>query len=1321
MSVPEGTSEPVNENTGAQYLHDETHIIRREANAGTTFDLTLHCDINEQPVKLVIDSGAVITVLSKRVYDSIPETSKPKLRSYDSSLQSANGFKIKTYGTAVVKISVNNFPAIEHEVYIADITDDGLLGMNFLKEHQCELSFEVPAIKINGRWLKLKYSGPQKEKLARVVLDKDVTVQSGTQRVLPGKVSFVTPLQPYGMIEPLHQGEIKYDVVIGRSVVDATHPQVGVPVTNCSKQHTKIKKGTVLGYFCPTAMIEDAQSFQESKKVRIIKEEEMDLQLSLNDIPEFLHDLYQRSSEHLNDDQKQKFLKLLHAHSDAFAESNKDLGTCTVAVHTIDTGTSQPIKQQPRRIPFGLQKEAAEEVSSMLEKKVVRHSNSPWSSPVVLVRKKDNSLRFCIDFRKLNSATKMDAYPLPRADACLDELAGSKFFSCMDLISGYWQLAMDPESIPKTAFSIPGGGHYEFLKMPFGLCGAPASFQRAMDIIMSGMSSQNVLIYLDDIILFSDSFDLHIKILEEVLVRLKKSSLKLKPKKCSFFQLECQFLGHYVSAEGVTPDPQKVEKVKDWPIPGSVSEVKAFLGLASYYRRFIKDFAHVAAPLNKLLNKEHANCFSWSSECQKAFDTLKQKLISPPVMGFPQRDGGCFILDTDASAFAVGAVLSQEQKLPDGNTTERVIAYASNSLNRAQRNYCTTRRELFAIKHFCEVFKHFLIGLHFKVRTDHASLKWLMNFRSPEGILARWLERLQQFSFTIEHRSGSSHSNADALSRLDPENLQEASLVNTLPCGPCKTCIRRDSLFNSKEQSCKEVTRRIREVSSRTDTPNIDHCSNWLAQYDADMLRNAQKEDPNLAVIVGWLKQGSRPNKDMIMGMSPETKSYWLMWDTLCLKDGILHKRWLPNVGTQEKFLLIVPHALREEVLQLAHSNIVGGHFGVHKTVSKIKMGFYWFRLRESVKLYVKSCHLCESRKRPAKSVEAPLHFQMAGSPLERVNLDMLGKLPLTDDGNQYCLVVTEQFSKYAEAFPTKDLTAATIANVLVKQFFKIVGTPYQIHTDQGSSFEASLFKELCEVYGIHKTRSSPARPQSNGQTEKFNATLCDMLSKFVSENQRDWDTKLPLLTSAYRSVEHSTTKVSPNLAFFGRELNNPLSLQFPLPKNQYRSPCQFVKEVQEVHHEVCEFVRDYMMKKFETADTSDNTRFLDHKFKEGDIVYWFDKHVKRGQCQKLARPWKGPFVVVTAIADCLYKIQASASKKTKVVHHNKLKLCQSRDIPEEVRSLAAKVKKRQRITVPKKTYTHQFKNKELEVVKNLAETRCSGKRPVKMPQKLLL
>ncbi|KAJ7986814.1 hypothetical protein DPEC_G00332290 [Dallia pectoralis] len=387
---------------------------------------------------------------------------------------------------------------------------------------------------------------------------------------------------------------------------------------------------------------------------------------------------------------------------------------------------------------------------------VVEPSESPWMSPVVLVKKKDGTWRYCVDFRQLNDITVKDSYPLPRVDESLDRIKGSVWFSSLDLRSGYWQVPLSTEARPKTAFST-GSGLWQFTAMPFGLCNAPATFERLMERVLADVPGNNLQVYLDDVLVHGVNFEAALTALQTVLSKIQQAGLKLNPGKCKLMRKELVFLGHKVSGEGVGTEEGKVTAVLDWPTPKNLTELRSFLGLASYYRRFIAGFSTKAAPLNRLTNKNTR--FAWGTEQQQAFDTLKTSLCQSPVLMTPE-PGGEFVLDTDASNEGLGAVLAQVTA-----KGERVIAYYSRTFSRPEKNYCVTRRELLAVVESVNQFKHYLCGLKFLIRTDHASLKWLLSFREPEGQVARWIERLQEYNFTILHRKEEAHTNADGLSR----------------------------------------------------------------------------------------------------------------------------------------------------------------------------------------------------------------------------------------------------------------------------------------------------------------------------------------------------------------------------------------------------------------------------------------------------------------------------------------------------------------------------------------------------------------------------
>jgi hypothetical protein len=388
----------------------------------------------------------------------------------------------------------------------------------------------------------------------------------------------------------------------------------------------------------------------------------------------------------------------------------------------------------------------------------IRESKSPWTSPVTLAKKKGADYRFCIDYRKLNNVTKKDSYPLPKIDELLKRYKTARWFSSLDLAAGYHQIEMEEKDKEKTAF-ICLQGLFEYNVMPFGLTNAPVTFQRMIDKTLKEYIGEFVIVYLDDIMIYSKSFEEHIEHIEKVLKKLKEIDAIIKLKKCEFGKRNIEFLGHIVGKDGLQPEVKKVEKIKNMKRPESVTEVRSFLELCSYYRKFMKDFSKIAKPLFNLVKKD--NKFEWGKEQQEAFDILRTKLTEKPILEYPDFEKE-FMLITDASGTGLGVILAQKNK----DNKEVVIVYASRSLVGAEKNYPITELECLAVFWGIQYFYKFLVGRKFIVITDHAALKSLTNGKVPKGRKVRWMMELQQYDFKIVHRSGKENKNADALSRL---------------------------------------------------------------------------------------------------------------------------------------------------------------------------------------------------------------------------------------------------------------------------------------------------------------------------------------------------------------------------------------------------------------------------------------------------------------------------------------------------------------------------------------------------------------------------
>jgi len=500
----------------------------------------------------------------------------------------------------------------------------------------------------------------------------------------------------------------------------------------------------------------------------------------------------------------------------------------------------------------------------------------------------------------------------------------------------------------------------------------------------------------------------------------------LADKKCHFLEQEVKFLGHLVSGEGLRMDPEKQRCVKEWPEPSNVRELRGFLGFATYYRRFIRGYSDIVEPLNRLLRKEGDYIFG--EEQKESMRSILHKLTTDVMLNHPNMDKP-FILDTDASDVGIGAVLSQEIE-----GIEKVVAYYSKSLSQQERNYCTTRKEMLALVKAVKNFRYYLLGKHFIARTDHSALQWLTSFKEPEGQVARWLEQLQEYDFQVRHRKGVAHSNADALSRR--------------PClmENCQSCLKKEARWG------------VRQLVLDIDWAEVQ-------SVDVDITSVSSK----------FANSVDRPSKQDMGTMSWTVLQLWRQWESLEFCEGILYRRRHRKLSQNRQ--LVVPKKCRLSILEELHGGRTSGHFGAERTFQALKSRFYWPGYRKSVEVHCAGCLPCLGRNHPGKSSVPPLGLRVVGYPFERIAVDIMGPLRLSERGNKYILVVGDYFTKWVEAYPIADQEASTVGRVLCEEFISRYGVPSELHSDQGRNFESTLIREMCAMLGIKKTRTTPFRP----------------------------------------------------------------------------------------------------------------------------------------------------------------------------------------------------------------------------------------------------
>ena len=897
--------------------------------------------------------------------------------------------------------------------------------------------------------------------------------------------------------------------------------------------------------------------------------------------------------------------RLITDHRTIFAADPSKPGRSGTTVHEIkiDEAVRVP-RAAPSRVAPAIREEIKAQVKEMLDAGIVRPSRSPFASRVVMVSKKGTTKRrFCVDYRALNDATVKDAYPMTRIDDALEAMHGAVVFSTMDLASGYWQVPMNKDDVAKTAF-VTMDGLYEFVVMPFGLCNAPATFQRMMDGVLRGLPFCRV--YIDDVIVYSRNRQEHLGHLQTVFKRVREAGLHLKISKCKFARAELPFLGHVVSERGVEPDPEKVSAVRRLQPPRDVAELRSFLGMASYYRRFVRNFATIAEPLHALTRKDTA--YAWSTEANGAFTTLRDALAKAPVLAYPD-PAAPYTIQTDASGVGVGAVLSQTV-----HGAERPVSFFSRSLSSAQRNYSAFDRECLAVVEAVNHFRPYVDGSHFKVVTDHHALKWLRQVSLPDGHgrLARWVAMLQDFDMEIEHRKGVDNGNADGLSRVSQPALPLAPLAVRMPdVGPTSV----------------------------------------------DVTAQEQRADTSLAPLFAWASSDTVPSDGRLVQWASSHALEFLV------RDGRLLARSRTDPLST---LLVVPTSLRRAVMAEHHDSPFGGHLGEAKTWGRMARRFAWPGMSADVRRFVASCQVCQRRKTPRVPASGAMQPIRVTDPWSMVAMDFVGPLPETSRGNKYLLVFTDHATRLARAVPTADMTAETTAQALLHEIICLFGAPQRLLSDRGANFVGQVVAAVCQSFKIMKMATTAYHPQTDGLTERFNGTIGNMLATAIESTRAEWDSLVPYLVFAYNTTPQASTRESPFFLTFGREAYLPSDVTLGLQLNAdeaftdagaYKAHLidmlSTSRRAAVAHSDVAH----------ERQREEYNRRHRDVRYNVGDLVWLYVPAVEPGRATKFALNWRGPYRVTRVASPVTYALTDSQGHElSQLVNVARLKPCISRD-----------------------------------------------------------
>lgn len=882
-----------------------------------------------------------------------------------------------------------------------------------------------------------------------------------------------------------------YDGLIGNNILFPMNPTI-----NYETRKITFNDSTLDLYF-------DQEEENELKKYAILANE---------NCPEYICNEEMFRTDHLNPEELNKLNFLLKDFDQIFYKEGDNLTFTHKIKHEIKTLNENPIYTKTYRYPEIHRDEVSKQINQMLDSKIIRPSDSPYSAPIwVVPKKKDASgtekWRIVIDYRKLNEVTINDKFPIPNIEDILDKLGRSMYFTTLDLAKGFHQIEINEKDVRKTAFST-NNGHYEFIRMPFGLKNAPATFQRLMNNILKDFIGKICHVYLDDIIIFSTSLEEHIISVRKIFQTLQNANLKVQLDKSEFLKKETEFLGHIITTEGIKPNPNKIKAIQDFKIPKTTKQIKSFLGLVGYYRKFIKDFAKVAKPLTLRLKKE-SKINPQDLDYQESFEKLKLLITSEPVLKYPDFNKP-FVLTTDASNYAIGSVLSQE-----GHPT----CFASRTLNDHETRYSTIEKELLAIIWSTQYFRPYLYGRPFIIRTDHRPLSWLSNLKEPNSKLQRWKCKLEEYNFKIEYIKGKDNIVADALSRpeinineddnISIETQHSALEDNTdyIEISELPLNIYKNQIIIKKGRENKVSKKKLMLGKTRKEFIYIEPNS----QNYEYILNNHMPQRGIVGILI----------KDL--DMYNEFQNTYIKW-----------KANKVNIKILKCSRLLYDLEYDNLERQILKEHLRNNHRGIDEVYLEMKINYYYPNLKREITRVINNCHICDLAKYERVPIKEPYRSRpMPEGPHNQLSIDIWYL-----DQQHMFLTLFDRFSKHAQVIPLKTRNWPDVQTAL-ETFFGACGIPKLLIADNDTIFTPNL-KNFLDNLEVETHFTTPNSHTGNSDIERFHNTLNEHIRLLSSQDVHKLS-KINFVAPAtryYNNTIHSTTQQKPINIHLG-QLNN--------------------------------------------------------------------------------------------------------------------------------------------------------------------------------------
>ncbi|CAF1483144.1 unnamed protein product [Rotaria sordida] len=1241
----------------------------------------------------MVDTGATHSLIARSTLNNFPHLTIQETSITTAILGDASTI-IPVHGLVRLCIYINHIPTFTSVFVVDSLGADLILGMDWchnndilLRVREQQLVVRHPQYGITKVHFLSSVSVP-------VRLAQSIQLNPHHEHI----VRLITPLSSAACVSYTPDNVFcrKKNIVIPEALLKINRSHAYLLIYNAANTPNTLRKNTVLGtinFFTTFPPPVKLTSFSFSTYLSFPNISSFSLSsiqpTSTNHEPT-VDSVIQNLVHHIADKQEQNdFSTILQKNRYVF-DMSKHTVAKTKLPHVIITGDHHPISVRPYYRTIEQRKELQQEIDKLLMDNIICPSTSPWSSPVILKKKPDGTYRFLVDFRRLNSITKKDAYPQPSAEELIFRLSRHSYFTKLDLKSGYFQIPIVESDKEKTGFVTPDG-HYEFNVLAQGLMNAPASFQRVMNNLLATGRWDYVVVYLDDIVIFSHSLQEHKRHVNEILSILNAAHFKVSPPKCQIAVRCIEFLGHIITANTVKPSPEKIQAILDIPPPHTLSQANRFLGKIGYYRKFIPDFARIAAPLHKVTNKTRTKRheFYWHAEQQAAFEQFKNILTTAPLfLHFPDPSVP-FILSTDASLTRIAGVLKQQT-----STGLKVCYYKSRLLSDTERRYSTTEREALAIYWCVDQLRPYITGSSVIIETDHEPLSNMHkkhNFGNKR--IDNWLLKLQDMLphiLAIKYRKGVDNVGPDFLTRYEPLESPLSTPVLTSPstihlsdntfdsCTPLpqrefvNTCHSSNFSWPPGTETWDSivlspvVTRSKARATisppipvSPTETsldipPNQDAEEYFDALNDSNpispsIIIPSNPDPPTLDLSLTRMKTEQHSDPD-ILSLIQRLRSR-LADPYFTLDNDMVYRIIAGSHTSSPSRVPYLPKSLISLVLHTYHDHPLSGHFGVHRTLLRIRDRFWWPNMRKSIQNYVASCTQCARHN--ILRTKTPGHLKSIQPPsavFQVLHMDFWGPVRTPSaSGNRYVIVLTDNLSKYVIADALPDCTAKSAAQFFIEKFILVHGVPERLITDNGTHFNNHLLHAITSTMNIAHAFSVPYHPQTNGQVERFNATFQAQLAKYSEPERTDWDFYLPSIVYAYNTSVHSTTKLTPYELAFARHPKSPFDSVSPtinLPPAHI-----FYPYLQRIRRVLTTNARTNILRHQSRSQQQYNKNRRNPCYSVGDHVY---VQVSTGRAKLDAR-WIGPCTVIQTAGQQRYLVRDDLTGHTDWNHVSQL------------------------------------------------------------------